>query len=308
MLRESRKPLSGEALCRRIGVSRVTVWKHVQALQRLGYPIEASRRGYRLMWREDIIQPWEFPGREGRIHCHREIDSTMNAARALARQGCPAFTVVTAERQLQGRGRMQRTWHSEEGGLYFTIVLRPQLPAALGSLATFAAGVVWAQVLAEDYGLPVGLKWPNDLLADERKLCGLLAEMETRGDMVNFVNIGVGLNVNNAPSRHEPRAIALKEIVGRPLSRRNLLTRFLDRFETRMEAHHFDDVMTQWKALTVTLGRPVVIQTVQGTLSGTARDVDETGALMLEQPDGTLTRVVHGDCFHSERKVIDAGL
>jgi BirA family biotin operon repressor/biotin-[acetyl-CoA-carboxylase] ligase len=308
MLRESRAPLSGETLSRRLGVSRVTVWKHVQALQRLDYPIEASRRGYRMTRGEDILQPWEFPGREARMHCHREIDSTMNAARELARQGCPAFTVVTAERQLQGRGRMQRTWHSEEGGLYFTIVLRPQLPAALGSLATFAAGVVWAQVLAEDYGLPVGLKWPNDLLADERKLCGLLAEMETRGDMVNFVNIGVGLNVNNAPSPQEPRAVSLKEIVGRPLSRRNLLTRFMDRFETRMQTDHLDGVIAQWKSLAVTLGRPVVIQTVQGHLSGTARDLDETGALMLEQPDGTLTRVVHGDCFHSEQKVSDAGI
>ncbi len=299
MLRESREPLSGENLSQRLGVSRVTVWKHIQALQRLHYPIEASRRGYRLTEGEDILQPWEFPGREARIHCHREIDSTMNAARELARQGCPAFTVVTAERQNQGRGRMQRTWHSGDGGLYFTIVLRPELPAALGSLATFAAGAVWAQLLAEDYGLPVGLKWPNDLLVEERKLSGLLAEMETRGDMVNFVNIGVGLNVNNAASRDEPRAVALKEIVGRPLSRRRLLTRFLDRFEPLIEEGRLNGVIAQWKAMSVTLGRPVVIQTVRGRLSGTARDVDETGALMLEQPDGTLTRVVHGDCFHN---------
>ncbi len=306
MLRKSREPLSGEDLSRRLGVSRVTVWKHVQALQRLDYPIEASRRGYRLTGNEDILQPWEFPGREERIHCHREIDSTMNAARELAREGCPSFTVVTAERQHQGRGRMQRTWHSSDGGLYFTIVLRPQLPAALSALATFAAGVVWAQVLSEDYGLSVGLKWPNDLLAGERKLSGLLAEMETRGDMVNFVNIGVGLNVNNEAARYEPRAIALKEIVGRPLSRRNLLTRFLDRFEPRMKANSLEGVIAQWKALSTTLGRPVVIQTVQGSFAGTARDVDETGALMLEQPDGTLRRVVHGDCFHNERKDRDA--
>ncbi len=299
MLREGQEPLSGEDLSRRLGVSRVTVWKHVQALQRLDYPIAANRRGYRLTGAEDILQPWEFPGREARIHCHRDIDSTMNAARELARQGCPAFTVVTAERQHQGRGRMQRTWHSGDGGLYFTIVLRPQLPAALSTLATFAAGVVWAQVLSEDYGLEVGLKWPNDLLAQERKLSGLLAEMETQGDMVNFVNIGVGLNVNNEASRYEPRAVALKEILGRPLSRRDLLTRFLDRFEPCMQANRLDGVIAQWKALAVTLGRPVVIQTVQGTLSGTARDVDETGALMLEQPDGTLARVVHGDCFHN---------
>jgi BirA family biotin operon repressor/biotin-[acetyl-CoA-carboxylase] ligase len=298
MLRESAAPLSGEQLSRRLGVSRVTVWKHVQALQRLDYPIEASRRGYRLAETEDVLQPWEFPGREDRIHCYREIDSTMNAARELARGGCPEFSVVTAERQAQGRGRMQRTWHSTAGGLYFTIVLRPALPAALGSLVTFAAGVVWAQVLATDYRLPVGLKWPNDLLVEERKLSGLLAEMETRGDMVTFVNIGIGLNVNNDPDRLEPRAVSLKTLLGRPLSRRELLTRFLDRFEKRLAEPRLDGVIAEWKPLAVTLGRPVAIQTIHETLTGVARDVDETGALVLEQADGTLTRVVHGDCFH----------
>ncbi len=298
MLRESPDPLSGEQLSHRLGVSRVTVWKHVQALQHLDYPIETSRRGYRLAEAEDVLQPWEFPGRENRIHCHREIDSTMTAARELARKGCPAFTVVTAERQAQGRGRMQRTWHSAAGGLYFTIVLRPRLPAALGSLVTFAAGVEWAELLKADFGLPVGLKWPNDLLVDERKLAGLLAEMETRGDMVDFVNVGIGLNVNNDPSAEEPHAISLQALLGRPLSRRDLLTGFLDRFEKRMLDDRLDKIIAAWKPLAVTLGRQVSIQTMQATLSGIARDVDETGALIMEQADGRLTRVVHGDCFH----------
>ncbi len=298
MLRESRDPISGEQLSHRLGVSRVTVWKHVQALQRLDYPIEASRRGYRLTDAEDVLQPWEFPGRENRIHCHREIDSTMTAARELARQGCPAFTVVTAERQKQGRGRMQRAGKSAAGGLYFTSGLRPRRPAAVGSLVTFAAGVVWARLLNVDYGLPVGLKWPNDMLVDERKLSGLLAEMETRGDMVDFVNVGIGLNVNNDPSANEPRAVSLKALLGRPLSRRELLARFLERFEQRMADDRLDNIIAAWKPLAVTLGRQVSIQTMHATLSGIARDVDETGALMLEQADGRLMRVVHGDCFH----------
>lgn len=298
MLRASRDPLSGEHLSRRLGVSRVTVWKHVQALQRADYPIEASRRGYCLTGDGDILQPWEFPGREDRIHCHREIDSTMNAARELARKGCPEFTVVTAERQTQGRGRMNRTWQSTDGGLYFTIVLRPDLPAVLASLVTFAAGVDWAQLLAREYGLPVGLKWPNDMLVEERKLSGLLAEMETRGDMLAFVNIGMGLNVNNDPTALEPRAVSLNQILGRPLVRRELLTRFLERFEKRMASSRLEGVIDEWKRLAVTLDREVSIQTIHTTLSGIARDVDETGALMLEQADGTLARVVHGDCFH----------
>lgn len=301
-LRASPAPLSGEQLSKRLGVSRVTVWKHVQTLQRLNYPIAASRRGYCLGEGDDVLQSWEFPGREARIHCYREIDSTMNAARELARQECPAFTVVTAERQTQGRGRMHRAWHSTDGGLYFTIVLRPTLPAVLGSLLTFAAGVDWARVLARDYELPVGLKWPNDMLVGDRKLSGMLAEMETRGDMVTFVNIGVGLNVNNDPAADAFRAVSLRQLVGRPLSRRELLTRFLDRFEKRMADLRLDGVIAEWKAHTVTLDRPVSIQTMDSKLSGIARDVDETGALMLEQADGSIARVVHGDCFHQSTK------
>ena len=298
ILRDSRQPISGEHLCTRLGVSRVTVWKHVQALQALDYPITTSRRGYCLTAEDDVLQPWEFPGREARIHCYREIDSTMNAARELAREGCPEFTVVTADRQQQGRGRMTRSWFSDPGGLYFTIVLRPALPAALASLATFAAGVAWVRVLAEEYGLAAGLKWPNDLLVEERKLSGMLSEMETRGDMVRFVNIGTGLNVNNDLSEQEPRAVSLKALTGRPRSRRRLLTRFLDRFEEHQTGQGFEGVIDDWKGFSVTLDRPVTIQTIHDTFSGIARDVDETGALILERPDGRRQRVVHGDCFH----------
>ncbi len=298
ILRDSRQPISGARLSAGLGVSRVTVWKHVQALQALDYPIEASRRGYFLTAAEDVLQPWEFPGREERIHCYREIDSTMNMARELAREGCPEFTVVTADRQQQGRGRMTRSWHSDPGGLYFTIVLRPALPAALASLTTFAAGVVWARVLGEEYGLAAGLKWPNDLLVDERKLSGMLSEMETRGDMVRFVNIGTGLNVNNDPTGQEPRAVSLKQLMGRPQSRRKLLTRFLDHFEEYQTGPSFEGVIDDWKGYSTTLDRPVTIQTIHATLSGIARDVDETGALILELPDGRRRRVVHGDCFH----------
>jgi BirA family biotin operon repressor/biotin-[acetyl-CoA-carboxylase] ligase len=298
ILRDSREPLSGEQLCSRLGVSRVTVWKHVQALQALDYPIATSRRGYCLNAEEDVLQPWEFPGREARIHCYREIDSTMNAARELAREGCPEFTVVTADRQQQGRGRMTRSWLSDPGGLYFTIVLRPALPAALASLTTFAAGVVWVRVLAEAYGLAAGLKWPNDLLVEERKLSGMLSEMETRGDMVRFVNIGTGLNVNNDPTAQEPRAVSMKMLTGRPQSRRRLLTLFLDRFEEHQAGPGFDSVIDDWKGFSITLNRPVTIQTISDTFSGIARDVDETGALILELPNGRRQRVVHGDCFH----------
>jgi len=298
-LQDAKDIVSGEQMSARLGVSRVSVWKHVRGLQAAGYPIESTPKGYRIAGRPDILQPWEFPGREARLHCHREVDSTMSLARRMAREGCPAFTVVTADRQTKGRGRLGRAWHSRPGGLYFTIVLRPDLPPQLSSLTTFAAGLTWVELLEEDYGIAVGLKWPNDMMADERKLSGMLSEMEARGDRLTFVNIGIGLNVNNDPGADEPGAVALSRMAGRPLSRRDLLENFLDRFESRMrDPHGLDHIIAAWRLHAVTLNRPVKIVTTRETIEGTACDVDDTGALILELADGSRQRILHGDCFH----------
>ncbi len=300
-LEHSDDVLSGEQMSALLGVSRVSVWKHIRSLQEAGYPIESTSKGYRLSERPDLLQPWEFPGREDRIHCYAEVDSTMAEARKRARAGCPEFTVVTADRQISGRGRLGRSWHSEKGGLYYTIVLRPTLPPQLSSLATFAAGLTWVELLREECAVDAGLKWPNDLLANERKLSGMLSEMEAQGDLLTFVNIGIGLNVNNDPAAAEPNAISLVQITGDKLARRDLLAGFLDRFERRMtDPAGLDTIITEWKPFAVTLGRRVRIVTTRETLEGIARDVDENGALLLEEPGGTLRRVIHGDCFHRD--------
>jgi len=291
--------LSGEQMSVLLGVSRVSVWKHIRSLQAAGYPIESTPKGYRLTELPDLLQPWGFPGRESRMHCHDAVDSTMAIARELARAGCPEFTVVTADRQTQGRGRLGRVWHSNPGGLYFTIVLRPALPAPLSSLTTFAAGLTWARFLKEAYAIDTGLKWPNDLLVGERKLSGMLSEMEAQGEMVTFVNIGIGLNVNNDPTPEEPNATSLARITGRKLARRDLLEGFLDLFERKMaDPHGLDNIIAEWKPFAATLNRPVKIVTTRESIEGIARDVDESGALLLERPDGTLQRIIHGDCFH----------
>jgi len=298
-LREAEGIVSGEQMSDRLGVSRVSVWKHIRSLQAAGYPIASTPRGYQLNGRPDVLQPWEFPGREGRIHCHDEVPSTMTIARELARQGCPEFTVVTAEQQTGGRGRLGRVWHSQRGGLYFTIVLRPTLPSQLSSLTTFAAGLTWAQLLRKDYGIDAGLKWPNDLLVDERKLSGMLSELDARGELVTFVNIGIGINVNNDPTLKEPTAVSLAQLLGRKIDRSDLLQGFLDRFERKMtEERCLDNIIAEWKPLAVTMNRPVKIVTTRASIEGIARDVDETGALILEGPDGTRQRIIHGDCFH----------
>ncbi len=297
-LRSSKETVSGEALRTELGISRVSVWKHIQKLQELGYGIVSTGKGYQLHSSPDIPFSWEFPEREKNIHYYPEAGSTMEIARDLARKGCPHFTVVIAGRQTQGRGRLQRQWFSDEGGLYFTIVLRPEIPAVLAFRANFAASLTLAETLRRHFGIEAGVKWPNDILVHEKKLCGMLSEMETEADMVSFVNIGMGINVNNDPAVFEPNAVSLKNLLGHEVSRKEVLSAFLDDFEKRTNEGNYETVVEEWKKYTITIGRQVRVVTFKETLEGRAVDVDKDGSLILECENGTGKTVRYGDCFH----------
>jgi len=222
----------------------------------------------------------------------------MDIARDLARQGCPHFTVVIAERQTAGRGRLKRIWLSEEGGLYFTLVLRPQIPVNQGYKLNFAASLCLARTLNRMFGINAQVKWPNDILVNEKKITGMLSEMETDDDRISFINIGIGINVNNDPSPEEPKASSLKNILGRAVSRKELLSEFLDAYEDYLHHGNFDKVISEWKKYTLTIGRQVKIVTTLEVSEGYAEDVDDEGALILKLTDGSLKKVVYGDCFH----------
>ena len=166
-LRTKEGAVSGQALSAQLDISRVSIWKHIQQLQALGYEITSSAKGYHLINSPDVPYPWEFAGRESKIIYHAELASTMDAAKELARKGCPNFTTVIAGRQINGRGRLDRQWSSEKGGLYFTMVLRPDLPPVLSFRVGFLASLTLARILNEMFGIDVRVKWPNDLLVDE---------------------------------------------------------------------------------------------------------------------------------------------
>jgi len=222
----------------------------------------------------------------------------MDIARDMARKGCRDFTVVIAGCQKKGRGRLKRVWLSSEGGLYFTIVVRPQIHPALSSRVNFCASLVLAQTLRRIFDVNAGVKWPNDILVDGRKVVGMLSEMEAEADIVTFVNIGLGINVNNDPSDKVPTASSLKKILGRDISRKELLSVFLDQFETRINNKGFEDVISEWKKNSITLKRHVKIVTNNNVSEGVAIDVDENGALILKVKDGSTKKIIYGDCFH----------
>lgn len=299
MLAESTLPLSGQEISRRLRVSRVAVWKHIDRLKKSGIEIESTSKGYRLMAATDTPFPWMFGARSSRIHYHPEVDSTMNRATALARQGCPSFTVVVADRQTAGRGRMQRQWQSEEGGLFFSVVLRPALPPRQGPMVNFAVALDLVETLDHCCGIAARVKWPNDVLVDERKIAGILSQMEMEAEQITFVNIGIGLNLNNCPEALDKPAVSALQLTGRRVSRTGVLADFLDRFEERMATFSRAGVIAAWKEKTVTLGRRVTIATVRDSHEGRAVDIDEEGGLILEAADGSRHTVFYGDCFHA---------
>ncbi len=297
ILRRQSEPISGEALSERLGVSRVAVWKHLQKLQALGCTIASSPKGYRLVGTPDKLYPWQFGRRGKQVFHYESIGSTMETARAMARKGCPDFTVVVAEAQSGGRGRLRRTWVSDPGGIYLTVVLRPALPPQLAFRVNFVASAALAHVFQQQYGVDARVKWPNDILIDGRKLCGLLAEMEAEADAVRFVNVGIGINANNDPPQVPGGAVSLRQALGREVSRCDLLALFLDELEARLKSPELQDAVAEWRRYATTLPRQVRVVTGSETIEGLAVDVDDNGALIVQLADGTRRSVIYGDCF-----------
>lgn len=289
--------VSGEMLSSKLSVSRVSVWKHIKKLKELGYKIKATPKGYRITGKSDFLYPWEFPERSTRIHYYHKTASTMDIARDLARKQCQNFTVVIAGCQTKGRGRLQRSWLSSEGGLYFTIVTKPNIHTVMSPRVNFVASMIMAQTLQEMFSIDARVKWPNDILIKGKKVVGMLSEMEAEGDMVTFINIGMGVNINNEPEKIEPMAVSLKKILGKQVARKEILSCFLEKFEKKMKTEDFNNVIKEWKKYTMTIGQSVKIVTTRDEFEGTALDVDENGALILKCADGSIKNIIYGDCF-----------
>ena len=172
-LRSQKGFISGEQLSATLGISGVSVGKHIHSLQEHGYQIVSMPKGYRLIDSPDIPCPWEFNNPDFNILYYPEVSSTMDTAKDLARKNCPHFTVVVAGRQTRGRGRLERQWRSDDGGLYFTMVLRPDIAVLLSSRVNFLASLTLAHVLRELFQIDAAVKWPNDILVNGYKISGL---------------------------------------------------------------------------------------------------------------------------------------
>jgi BirA family biotin operon repressor/biotin-[acetyl-CoA-carboxylase] ligase len=290
--------LSGETLSKQLGISRVSIWKHIHGLKDDGYVIEASPRGYRLVSSPDLLLPYEFPDLEQRIHYFPEIGSTMDAARELAKKGAKEGTIVIAEVQTRGRGRLSRQWLSPEGGIYFTLILRPRISPAYAPRINLMAAIAVAATIRKLFGLKAELKWPNDVLIKGKKVCGILAEMDAEMDVVNFVNVGIGINANASIPRFEKTATSLKDALGREISRKELLSVLIMEIERRQPLLMKANLLREWKRLSATLNKEVRVMSLGEEVIGQAMDIDATGALIVKSKHGSLRTVLAGDCVH----------
>lgn len=306
---QGRDYVSGEEISRQLAVSRTAVWKHIQELKHSGYEIEAHpRRGYRLCSRPDLLLPEEVRtglatevlGRQV-VH-YFDIPSTNNEAKRLAADGCPEGTIVVAEAQQAGRGRLSRGWFSPPGGgIWLSLVLRPPFPPQEAPKCTLLAAVAAVEAIRETTGVTCGIKWPNDILWQGRKVMGILTEMSAEMDAINYVVIGMGLNVSVPaeafPEELRETAASLAMASSRTFSRVSLLQQLLGRLEhwyRRVQAEGFAPVLDAWRQEALTLGQPVRVLAPGHSFDGVAEDIDQDGALLVRTEEG-LQRVLAGD-------------
>ncbi len=298
-LRAHKDYVSGQLLSSQLGISRVAVWKQVRALRSLGYVIRASRRGYLLESSPDLLLPLEFPGWEPKVHHLMVADSTMHTARTLARRGAREGTLVIAEQQSAGRGRLDRSWLSPAGGIYLTIVTRPAITPVQAPRINLMAAVAVADAIERLFGLRARVKWPNDVLVGGRKVCGILAEMEAECDAVRFVNVGIGLNANSRIADVQDGAVSLLELLGSPVDRTGLVRAIVEGVLSRLRCLADSSIIEEWKARTVTIGREVCVVSGGMSLTGIAVGINSWGALLVRGMDGRMHEVVAGDCVHA---------
>ena len=303
--------VSGADLCAQLGISRAAVWSHIESLRAAGFEIVASpHRGYQLLNSPDALVAEDRAARLGedcvsgsRIRVLTETTSTNDEAEKAAVANSPEGLAIFAESQTAGRGRLGRQWSSPAGkGLWFSILLRPQLPPADCTQLTAATATAMVRAIKSVTGVTPEIKWPNDLLWRGKKLAGILTEMNAELDHVRHVIIGIGIDVNQTTDDFslELRSLAtsLKLATSKSISRAELAVaalRELNHDYARILNDQFAAVASEWAAHCTTLGREVDIQMGQRRIIGRAEALDDSGALLLRSPHGRVERVVSGD-------------
>jgi BirA family biotin operon repressor/biotin-[acetyl-CoA-carboxylase] ligase len=314
ILEEADAPVSGEIIAERLGITRSAVWKQIRELRKMGYEITSSQKtGYRLEGSTTRLLPHEihkklrtkFIGKK--IRYFDRTASTIWVGKKLADESDPEEShgmVILAEEQTGGVGRLGRSWASPAGGIWCTIVLRPDIPLDRLFMITMAGSIAAARAIRKEYDIGALIKWPNDIYIGDKKVAGLLLELSAEADTVHYCLLSIGIDANIlldelTPSLKET-VTSLKAETGHDVDRVSLLVRMLKEFEQRyllLESEEYETIAREWKSLSLTLDHRVQIKTLRKTFDGEAIDIDDHGALIIRKDNGRIERVIAGDCY-----------
>ena len=299
------KFVSGVSLAKKLNVSRTAIWKQIKILQKYGYLIETVKnKGYRLISRPDVPIFEEIT--EGinttiigkKILYFKTIDSTNLYAKKLAKNGVEEGTIVVSEIQNSGRGRKNRSWSSPKGGLWFSVILYPNIPPQKAMLVTMASSVAVAQGIIETTGLTPVIKWPNDLLIDNKKVCGILTELDAEMDKINYSVVGIGINVNNEIDDNlKDTATSLSKQTKANISRVKLLRSIIKNFDknySKLIDKDYNSIRKNWLSCSNIIGKRVQVTDEKSVVDGLVTDVDDNGCLIVNTSKENV-RVVSGD-------------
>ena len=295
-LKEADDYISGQELCEHFGVSRTAIWKAVKQLKEAGYVIEAvQNKGYKIVSTPDCLNTAElesirktkWAGRE--IFYFDTIDSTNTKAKQLAEEGHPTGTLVVAEKQEAGRGRRGRGFESPAGvGIFMTLVLKPDFAPDRASMLTLIAALAVSKAISEKTGQEAEIKWPNDIVIHGKKVCGILTEMSTQMDYINYIVIGIGINVQNEsfPEEIGEVATSLRIESGKKQNRAAIIEAVWEEFE-----HYYDrfmayqdlrDLRKEYDASLANKGQKVRVLDPKEPFEGVAQGITDRGELIVD--------------------------
>ncbi len=301
--------VSGEELSGHFGITRQALWKHIHELKDAGYEILAvPHLGYQLVSSPDRLLPYEVAsGLNTRVIGKKilyfdRVPSTMDAAMESGLKGAAEGTLVLAESQTRGRGRLGRDWVSPKyKGIYLSLILRPKILPSLNPVLTLLAAVSICEAIKIIAGLDAQIKWPNDILMHHKKLGGILTELNAEMDRTSFVVIGIGLNVNNDKKDLITGATSLKEQKKESINRIELLRDLLRQIEKNyieFQEKGTQAILDKWRAFNITLGRRIKVVSQKMHLEGEAVSIDADGGLLVRKDSGLIEKVISGDIIH----------
>lgn len=307
--------LSGQYLADLIGCSRTAVWKHIEELRKHGFELEAiQRKGYRIIKTPEQISADEvrlglttdFLGQN--IHYQDSVESTQKIAKTLSYENAPEGTVVIAEEQLSGRGRMNRVWHSPKyTGVWMSMILRPNIPLQKAPQLTLITAVAVVKAIEEVTKLAPAIKWPNDILLHGKKVTGILTELQAEADQIFAIIIGVGINVNQKLEDYpeDLRNIATSLMIesGEKVSRAQIIRSILSNFEKLYLLYleqGFTPIKLLWESYAISIGKMIVARTINENIRGKALGITEDGVLLIEDETGKIHHVYSADIDISE--------